>query len=304
MSDRTPAVSDRTPLVSDRPTFAVVIPTYNRATRLVNTLETVFRQEEAATEIIVIDNCSTDETPDVMSDLMETHANLGYIRHDANLERAVSRNTGMSKATADYVTFLDSDDLMYRQNLREAGDFVVETRANFFHSLYESVDEDGRHVRYWPVPSLRNHIRSIEVNYARSPAYADYAGDLFDAIDAGHRQLAGLTIGVIRWLRQALGIGTDLRLASEIGGAGHRADLLADLCRKVGAREYVSPPGSRAYLDDSDAFEQAGIPVRYHDYAHPTYRQAHGEFLPYMSVVDQMMNEGDRSLAIIRSGYR
>ena len=150
----------------------------------------------------------------------------------------------------------------------------------------------------------RNHIRSIEVNYARSPAYADYAGDLFDAIDAGHQQLAGLTIGVIRWLRQALGIGTDLRLASEIGGAGHRADLLADLCRKVGAREYVSPPGSRAYLDDSDAFEQAGIPVRYHAYAHPTYRQAHGEFLPYMSVVDQMMNEGDRSLAIIRSGYR
>jgi len=156
-------MSDRTPAISDRPTFAVVIPTYNRATRLVNTLETVFGQQEPANEIIVVDNCSTDETPEVMSDLMETHENLRYYRHEVNLERAASRNTGMSKATADYVTFLDSDDLMYPQNLREAGDFVVETGARFFHNLYESVDEDGRHVRYWPVPSLRNHLRSIAI---------------------------------------------------------------------------------------------------------------------------------------------
>ena len=149
--------------MSDRPTFAVVIPTYNRATRLLNTLETVFRQEEPANEIIVVDNCSTDETPEVMSDLMETHANLSYHRHEVNLERAASRNTGMSKATADYVTLLDSDDLMYPQNLREAGDFAVETGAKFFHNLYESVDEDGRHVRYWPVPSLRNYLRSMAI---------------------------------------------------------------------------------------------------------------------------------------------
>ena len=95
-----------------RPTFAVVIPTYNRAARLVNTLETVFRQEEPAAEIIVVDNCSTDETPAVMAELMETHATLSYHRHEKNLERSASRNTGMSQATADYVTFLDSDDLM------------------------------------------------------------------------------------------------------------------------------------------------------------------------------------------------
>jgi len=149
--------------MTDRPTFSVVIPTYNRAVRLVKTLEAVFRQEEPAAEIIVVDNCSTDETAAVMAGLMETHANLRYYRHDMNLERAASRNTGMSKATCDYVTFLDSDDLMYPQNLREAGDFVVETGAKFFHNLYEAVDEAGHHLRYWPVPSLRNHRRSLAI---------------------------------------------------------------------------------------------------------------------------------------------
>ena len=146
-----------------RPTFAVVIPTYNRASRLANTLESVFRQEEPAAEIIVVDDCSADETPAVMAELMETHANLQYHRHEVNLERAASRNTGMSNATADYVTFLDSDDLMYTQNLREAGDFVVRTGSEFFHNLYESVGEDGRHIRYWPAPSLKDQLRAIAI---------------------------------------------------------------------------------------------------------------------------------------------
>ncbi len=146
-----------------RPTFAVVIPTYNRATRLVNTLGTVFRQEEPPKEIIVVDDCSTDETAGVMADLMETHTNLQYFRNEENLERAASRNTGMSNATADYVTFLDSDDLMYPRNLRAAADFVIETGAVFFHNLYEMVDETGKRLGYGPAPRLNSQIRALAI---------------------------------------------------------------------------------------------------------------------------------------------
>jgi len=149
--------------MSDRPTFAVVIPTYNRATRLKNTLETVFRQEEPATEIIVVDDCSTDETALIMAELVKRHSNLQYFRHDENLERSASRNTGLSKATADYVTFLDSDDLMYPRNLREAGDFVLETGAFFFHNLYEMVDETGKRLRRGPAPRLNNQSRAFAI---------------------------------------------------------------------------------------------------------------------------------------------
>ena len=149
--------------MSDRPSFAVVIPTYNRAARLVNTLESVFRQEEPAAEIIVVDDCSTDETPAVMAELMDTHADLRYYRHEVNRERAASRNLGMSHATADYVTFLDSDDLMYARNLREAGDFVLKTGAIFFHNRYEIVDETGKRLRYGPAPRLNSQIRAFAI---------------------------------------------------------------------------------------------------------------------------------------------
>ena len=149
--------------MSDRPTFAVVIPTYNRATRLMSTLETVFRQEESAAEIIVVDDCSTDGTAGIMAELVQTHSNLRYFRHEKNLERSASRNTGMSNATADYVTFLDSDDLMYPRNLREAGDFVVETGALFFHNPYEMVDQTGKRLRHGPTPRLNGQIRAFAI---------------------------------------------------------------------------------------------------------------------------------------------
>lgn len=145
----------------DRPSFAVVIPTYNRAQRLVRTLDTVFQQEEPAAEVIVVDDCSTDDTQAVVQELAGSHPELRYIRHEVNQERSASRNTGMSSATADYLTFLDSDDWMYPQNLREAGDFVVETGAKFFHNLFHSVDEAGNHVGRWPVPRLGNHLKAL-----------------------------------------------------------------------------------------------------------------------------------------------
>ena len=98
-----------------------------------------------------------------MAELMETHSNLRYFRHEENLERSASRNTGMAKATADYVTFLDSDDLMYPRNLRDAGDFVLETGALFFHNLYEMVDETGKRLRHGAAPRLNSQIRAFAV---------------------------------------------------------------------------------------------------------------------------------------------
>ena len=149
--------------MSSSPTFAVVIPTYNRAQRLLGTLETVFSQKKAPTEIIVVDDCSTDDTPEVMAALAADHPEIHFIRHEVNLERAASRNTGLDHAKSDYVTFLDSDDRMYPNNLSDAAEFVDSTDSKFFHNLYESVDEAGNHDRTWPAPSLKNQIREIAI---------------------------------------------------------------------------------------------------------------------------------------------
>ena len=142
------------------PTFSVVIPTFNRAHLIERTLASVFAQRHPAAEVIVVDDHSTDATRDVL----EPYAREGRIRlivHDRNRERAAARNTGLDAATADYVTFLDSDDVMYADNLADAAAHAVQTGSKIFHNAWEVVDAHGNLVSRPRFPSVHDPRRAI-----------------------------------------------------------------------------------------------------------------------------------------------
>ena len=124
--------------------FSVVIPTYNRASFIEATLQSVLSQTYSHYEVIIVDNCSTDDTDQVLDPFVKA-GRITFIKHDQNYERARSRNTGMRAARGDFVTLLDSDDFMYPNNLADAADYA---RANpdikCFHNLFESVDQKGK----------------------------------------------------------------------------------------------------------------------------------------------------------------
>lgn len=144
------------------------------------------------------------------------------------------------------------------------------------------------------------HRRCIEMSYAKSPHFKQYAATLLPLIDNSSPLLADLTIGLILQLKAQLGIKTRVLRSSELDGSGTKADLLASLCKQIGATAYVSPPGSKEYLDESDAFDQVGVPVQYFEFKHPEYPQPFGEFLPSMSIIDMLFNCGERSPELIR----
>lgn len=146
------------------------------------------------------------------------------------------------------------------------------------------------------------HRRAIELNYRKAPGYDAMAPQILPLLEGPCTRLADLTIGLIVRIQELLGIATPVLRSSAMLGGGVKADLLASLCREVGATEYVSPPGSQDYLVESDAFVRAGIPVRYFNFRHPEYPQMFGEFLPYMSCIDMLFNCGDRSPSLIESG--
>ena len=118
---------------------------------------------------------------------------------------------------------------------------------------------------------------------------------------SGTDHLSNLNIALINWIRSSLEIETKLTFASELESTGHKADLLLHLCQQVDGEEYVSPPGSKEYLGESPAFENAGIPVRFFDFTHPEYSQRYNEFIPYMSAIDILFNEGPKSMKIIQN---
>jgi hypothetical protein len=147
-----------------------------------------------------------------------------------------------------------------------------------------------------------SHMKTLELNYRKAPHFEAHSTPIMAALATDHVLLADLTIGLIRQLGAALGITTPIRRSSELETTGANAEMLASLCDQVGATEYVSPPGSREYLDQSDAFSRHGLPLRYFSFTHPTYAQRFGEFVPYMSIVDLLFNCGGESLDLIKSG--
>lgn len=144
------------------------------------------------------------------------------------------------------------------------------------------------------------HIASLESNYHKAPYYSQYSSDVFHILQKRHKHLVALTVELIEWVCIEIGITTVIQRSSMMENAGMKADLLAMLCEQVNATEYISAPGSKDYLSESDAFRKCGIPITYHDYTHPEYRQLFGEFVPYMSILDLLFNIGPDSLSVIR----
>ena len=150
----------------------------------------------------------------------------------------------------------------------------------------------------------QNHIRTLEVNYRKAPYFKAYSESIFKLLKKHHESLSSLSVDLIILLRDLLGINTKLQLSSEFKVEGLKDDLLSDLCSRVGATEYISPPGSKVYLDVSEAFERQQTQIRYFDYKHPQYPQMFDDFVPYMSIIDVLFNCGPESLTIIKKGIK
>lgn len=107
------------------PLFSVVIPAYNRADFLPQVLETILAQTYADFELLLIDDGSTDNTPQLMQQWLRRDERIRYHRK-ANEERSIARNTGFLLAKGRYVVFHDSDDLMKPNHLATLARAIAE----------------------------------------------------------------------------------------------------------------------------------------------------------------------------------
>lgn len=153
-------------------------------------------------------------------------------------------------------------------------------------------------------PWRDKHLKSIQQNYAKAEYFKKYFDPLSEIYSEQPEKLVDLTIPMILRVKDILGIKCKIARSSEMDISGSKVKLVVDICRQLGADEYLSPAGSKDYIDENNIFEKEKIKLAYHDYIHPEYRQLWGEFIPYLSAIDLIFNEGDNSLEIIRSGRR
>jgi hypothetical protein len=151
----------------------------------------------------------------------------------------------------------------------------------------------------------RKHWATLEMSYRKSPCWSHYGSVLQRIYEREWGRLADLNIEVVTQLAGALGIRAKLERTSQMPPLpGRKAEPLVALCRQFQADTYLSPLGSRAYLDSEAPFAEQGIALRFQSYEHPIYPQRYSTFIPFLSVVDLLMNVGEGSLELLRSGRR
>lgn len=125
---------------------SIIMPAYNCADFLDITLDSVINQTYKNWEIIVVDDCSTDNTQDVIREYRNKDSRIKYHKLESNSGAAVARNTAIKLATGKYLAFLDSDDVWFPDKLTKQIDFMESNNYLFSCTSYTKIDEKGNYL--------------------------------------------------------------------------------------------------------------------------------------------------------------
>lgn len=89
--------------------FSIIIPAYNCENYISKCLESIFNQTYKNVEVIVVDDCSTDNT----FEILKNYENIKLLSTTINSRQGAARNKGLDSCTGDYILFIDSDDSLY-----------------------------------------------------------------------------------------------------------------------------------------------------------------------------------------------
>jgi hypothetical protein len=145
----------------------------------------------------------------------------------------------------------------------------------------------------------KKHLGAIRQNYIKAPFFRKYIEIFEVAYSREWEYLVDLDLYFIEKLAECLGMShKKIVRSSSFQVKGERIERLVNMCKFFGAGTFYEGAAGKNYMD-VDYFLRHGIEVEFQDYQHPTYPQLHGEFVPYLSVIDLLFNRGEDSMAIL-----
>lgn len=121
---------------------SIVMPSYNTASYIVESIQSVFAQTYQNWELIIVDDCSTDDTDKVVQPYL-SDSRIKYFKNEKNSGAAVSRNRALQEAKGKWIAFLDSDDLWLPEKLEKQITFMEENGYHFSYTNYEEINMAG-----------------------------------------------------------------------------------------------------------------------------------------------------------------
>ena len=119
---------------------SIIMPSYNTAKFISETIESVLAQTYTDWELIIVDDCSTDNTDEVVESFLPDNR-IKYIKNEKNSGAAFSRNRALCEAKGKWIAFLDSDDVWLPEKLEKQIAFMEKNDYHFSYTNYIEIDE-------------------------------------------------------------------------------------------------------------------------------------------------------------------
>ena len=136
------------------------------------------------------------------------------------------------------------------------------------------------------------HKKSILYNYARAPYFGEIKDFIESIFEKKFQYLVDLNTEIIKFIMNELEIKSKIVFSSELEISKKGSDRVLDICKAVDADHYITGTFWAESNLRVEEFKKSNIDVEFQKFQHPTYKQIHGEFIPEMSIIDLLFNEG------------
>ena len=128
----------------DKSLVSIITPTFNSEKFIAETIQSVKSQTYENWEMIIVDDCSSDETFSIISNFSKNDNRIKIHQLKNNSGAGVARNEGVNLATGRFISFLDSDDLWKPSKLKKQVEFLISNNLPLTFSFYELINEGGK----------------------------------------------------------------------------------------------------------------------------------------------------------------
>ena len=123
--------------------ISIIMPSFNTGKYITETIESVLAQSYKNWELIIVDDCSSDNTDEIVSTYLSDDR-IHYLKNEKNSGAAFSRNIALRKAKGKWIAFLDSDDLWMPEKLEKQLSFMKSNGYFLSYTDYEEIDVNGK----------------------------------------------------------------------------------------------------------------------------------------------------------------
>lgn len=145
--------------------ISIIMPAYNAAQYIEESIKSVLSQTYTDWELLIIDDCSTDRTKEIAESYTDAYSNIHYYKNKENCGAAKTRNYGVKMASGEWIAFLDSDDCWAPQKLELQIKTAREKQAQFLFTGSAFIDEKSQPLDYYlPAPASIGYRELLKQN--------------------------------------------------------------------------------------------------------------------------------------------